>query len=239
MHVESFLDREDRSRLFFVSRAMRLATSRHYGRQGSPFKIVPWSCMQAVPPDPCDEWTAIAIMAKACRQAPLEIMRRVICYAKSARSEAWMKAAAFMGDTFATNGAAVEGRIDCLELLRANGFSWSKGTVIAAALGGHVECLRYLHDSGCPLEKTHGPDPSPRESIFSSTLFGYPRDDIQIVHTACEAAALRGHIDCLRYLHDEAGHAMQQEVVEAACLGGSVDCLRFAHENAAPPGGGL
>ena len=53
-------------------------------------------------------------------------------------------------------------------------FDWSSRTCSKAALGGHLECLKYAHENGCPWdEKT------------------------------CYVAALSGHLECLKYLHEK------------------------------------
>ena len=45
--------------------------------------------------------------------------------------------------------AAEGGQLECLKYLHENGCAWDESTCEAAAEGGHLECLKYLHENGC------------------------------------------------------------------------------------------
>lgn len=47
------------------------------------------------------------------------------------------------------NWAAGNGHTDCLRYLHENGCPWDRYACIYAA-DGHPDCLRYLHENGCP-----------------------------------------------------------------------------------------
>jgi len=49
----------------------------------------------------------------------------------------------------------------------------------------------------------------------------------------CEKAAEGGHLDCLRYAHEN-GCPWGSETCEKAAEGGHVDCLNYALENGCP-----
>jgi len=51
--------------------------------------------------------------------------------------------------------------------------------------------------------------------------------------TACNRAARRGHLACLKYLH-EVGCRWDSETCIQAAEGGHLDCLMYAHENGCP-----
>ena len=49
--------------------------------------------------------------------------------------------------------AAYNGNFECLRLLHENGCPWDKNTTDAACLCGSLECLRYAHENGCPWDQ--------------------------------------------------------------------------------------
>ena len=72
-----------------------------------------------------------------------------------------------------TNGS--ERKLSIASIFTRKRVSLDKATCSAAAVnGGHLECLKYLHDKGCPWDKT-----------------------------TCSSAAEGGHLECLKYLHDK------------------------------------
>jgi hypothetical protein len=46
-------------------------------------------------------------------------------------------------------------------------------------------------------------------------------------------AALRGHLECLRYAHEH-GAPWHERTTEYAAMNGHLECLRYAHEHGAP-----
>ncbi len=51
--------------------------------------------------------------------------------------------------------------------------------------------------------------------------------------TTCEYAAEYGHLDCLRYAHENGCHWDEVTCIRATNHG-NLDCLRYAHENGCP-----
>ncbi len=73
-----------------------------------------------------------------------------------------------------TDIAACRGHLECLRYLHEAGCPWwDKEVTRLAAFYGRLECLRYLHEKGCPWNKY-----------------------------ATSSAARRGHLECLRYLRE-------------------------------------
>ena len=52
--------------------------------------------------------------------------------------------------TSATRCAAKNGHLDCLRYLHENGCPWNEDATWGAAENGHMDCLKYLHENGCP-----------------------------------------------------------------------------------------
>ena len=91
-----------------------------------------------------------------------------------------------------------------LKTFHADEREWDVRTCAAAARGGNLECLKYLHEHGCAWDKS-----------------------------ACSAAAGRGHLECLKYLHEH-GCAWSEWVSLAAAEGGHLECLKYLHEHGCP-----
>ncbi len=72
--------------------------------------------------------------------------------------------------------------------------------VILQLKTGHLECLRYAHENGCPWGEN-----------------------------TCHTAACNGHLDCLRYAHEN-GCSWDKYTCDDAAENGHLECLRYAHE---------
>jgi hypothetical protein len=97
--------------------------------------------------------------------------------------------------------AAEGGHLERLKYLHENECAWDKYTCLAAAEGGHLECLKYLHENGCGWDKY-----------------------------TCLAAAKGGHLECLKYLHEN-GCAWDKYTCAAASGRGHLEFLKYLHEN--------
>ena len=71
------------------------------------------------------------------------------------------------------NIASANGHLECLKYLHENGCPWDKETCRYSTWYGHLECLKYLHENGCPLDAV-----------------------------TCANAAYNGQLECLKYLHE-------------------------------------
>jgi hypothetical protein len=74
-------------------------------------------------------------------------------------------------DQLATSLAAAYGHLECLKFLHEQGCPWDERTVLNATRNGHLECLKYLHEQGCP---------------YYGIIAGY--------------VAKNGHQECIEYL---------------------------------------
>ena len=48
--------------------------------------------------------------------------------------------------------AEMEGHLDCLKYAHEHGCPWDEQTCAGAALSGQLECLQYAHEHGCPWD---------------------------------------------------------------------------------------
>ena len=53
-------------------------------------------------------------------------------------------------------------------------------------------------------------------------------------HNNAFIAAKKGHLDCLRYAHENVWSPLNEKICLTAAENGHLDCLRYAHENGAP-----
>jgi hypothetical protein len=75
-----------------------------------------------------------------------------------------------------------------------------------AAGGGHLECLKYAHENGCPWDED-----------------------------TCSMAAGGGNFECLKYAHENGCPWDETDIPDRASSGNSIDCVIYVHEN----GGGI
>ena len=101
--------------------------------------------------------------------------------------------------------ATEKGLLGCLKALRNYRFKWNKSVICErAAKYGHLECLKYAHENGCPLKSW-----------------------------VCAIAASRGHLECLQYAHEKGCPWDYMTTMMAAELG-RLECLKYAHVNGCP-----
>ena len=142
-----------------------------------------------------------------------------------------------LDETYFCRQVAKTNKLELLKWVREEKkCEWDIGTINTAAFEGNLEMVKYCVANECPID--------------ASTC-------------ACAAAALKGHLECLKYLHEEAkapwdfltanwaaqnGHLhileylverKYDEYNEVACQlateYGQLDCLNYLHETAKAP----
>jgi hypothetical protein len=93
---------------------------------------------------------------------------------------------------------------DCLRYLHENGCPWENSVCYDAIRHNNLESLRYLHENGCPWDE-------------NATCY----------------AAIQNSLDCLQYLHEN-GCPFQKTTCYYAAYFGMLDCLRYAYEHGCP-----
>ena len=81
---------------------------------------------------------------------------------------------------------------------------WNTETTSYASSNGHLDCLKYAHEKGCPWDKY---------TTRYTTIYG--------------------HFDCLKYAHKNGCPWNEQTTLNAVC-NGYLDCLKYALENGCP-----
>lgn len=134
------------------------------------------------------------------------------------------------GDARATTAAASVGNIETLRWLIDQGCPVDHGITIAtsAAWGDHVDCLRYLCETG----RACGAD------VYAAAIRGgnvaclayldrvrCPRPD-----QCALLASQSGRLAPLRYLHEDIGVPLHPDACVIAVQHGNATCLRYAHK---------
>jgi hypothetical protein len=97
--------------------------------------------------------------------------------------------------------AASTGHLECLKYLHQSGVHWDERTCSYASTNGHFDCLRYAHENGCPWNKF--------------TVSG---------------AATSGCIHCLRYSIENGCEFDPERVIKDACYKGNLESIKYLHE---------
>ena len=124
-----------------------------------------------------------------------------------------------------------------LELLmyahKYNGYVWTNGEEITniAAYNGHLNCLKYAHENGCPWVT----ECIPHQEFYNYDA-PYPFDDDEKrlgerrLDSICDVASKKGHLDCLKYSNEKDCDWSIERCVGTFALKGYLDCLKYAYE---------
>jgi len=135
--------------------------------------------------------------------------------------------------TYICNNAVKGGHLDCLRYAHENGCPWDYNTCWRAAENGHLDCLKYARENGCPWDK---------RTCWFAAEYGH-LECLKYAHEngcrwdeyTCSEAAKNGHLDCLKYLHEN-GCPWDKDTCEVAARNGHLDILKYSHENGCPWG---
>jgi len=173
------------------------------------------------------------------------------------------KKCAWDGKTSAV--AAEQGNLEMVKYCVANRCPINAWACANAALNGHLDCLKYLHEvvkAPWDSKTAYGAATNGHLHILEYLV---ERKYDQYDEYVCAYAASNGHLDCLKYLHEvakapwgsgtayraaEYGHLhileylverKYDEFDESACANaaenGHLNCLKYLHEEAKAPWG--
>jgi len=108
--------------------------------------------------------------------------------------------------------AAEFGHLQIIKYAEERGFPLNECHCMEAVMSGQLECLKYLINYVCFCLS---------DEVHHCNI----REDI------CDLAAKNDHIHILQYLHFEKGFEWDEYVMTSAAGHGHIDCLRFLHEN--------
>ena len=130
--------------------------------------------------------------------------------------------------------AAGQGNLEMVKYCVANKCPINERACAFAALYGHLECLKYLH------EEAKAPWDSVTASWAASNgqlhILEYlvERKYDKYDEGACQLAAENGHLDCLKYLRETAKAPWDEDAVREAHENNHPECLQYLLDNNCP-----
>ncbi len=142
------------------------------------------------------------------------------------------------------------------------GCRWSPDTTMYAAANGHLDCLRYAHENGCPWHREttataccleSNMDASTVQGLrelldsYGSTIEQYSscpscwlhnrglscNKNVKCVSKDTAVAATYGRIECLEYAYRH-NLPWHHQTTAGAAANGNLDCLKYAYQNGCP-----
>jgi len=145
-----------------------------------------------------------------------------------------------MDQAWFCTGVAATNKLELLKWAReVKHCEWGKYTSIVAARRGNLEMLKYCFSNGCPCDKNASCEQAALGGHLDCLRFLFdkvePSRDTEKV--AAIEAACGGHMDILKYFVEERkiSDAVKLDCVVAAASYGRLDCLKYLVEEAKVP----
>jgi hypothetical protein len=137
-------------------------------------------------------------------------------------------------DEWTIDAGACEGNLEMVKYCVANECPIDESACACAAIGGHLECLKYLH------EEVKAPWGWETAALAASNghlhILEYlvERKYGQFDEDACAQAAENGHLDCLKYLHETTKAPWDEDAIREAHENNRIECLQYLLDNDCP-----
>jgi hypothetical protein len=130
-------------------------------------------------------------------------------------------------EQYVCSEVAATGRLDILKwLVGAKRLSLDERTLEQAAERGHLECLVYARkERGCRWTEPHE-----GEYFCESCGEWHEDEDFEPSDRPIELAALNGHIECVRFCHEEECPYQDEQLAINTVLSQNIDLLEYVHE---------
>jgi hypothetical protein len=131
-------------------------------------------------------------------------------------------------------GAAFLGNLEMVKYCVENQCPMDADACAKAAGGGHLECLKYLHEEAGAAwtSRTAGWASLDGQLHILEYLVDQEYDEYN--ELSCRMAATEGHLDCLKYLHETAKAPWDGDTVRYAHENNHPECLQYLLDNECP-----
>jgi len=132
------------------------------------------------------------------------------------------------------DAAAEQGNLEMVKYCVANECPIDEWACARAALNGHLECLKYLHEEVKALWDSGTASRAALNGHLHILEYLVERKFDQYREWTCTFAAENGHFDCLKYLHETAKSPWESRAVRKAYENGNDECLQYLLDNNCP-----
>ncbi|CAL6401957.1 unnamed protein product [Bathycoccus prasinos] len=137
-------------------------------------------------------------------------------------------------DDLTIKAAARQGNLEMVKYCVANECRIDRRACALAALNGHLECLKYLHEEVEAPWDSWTADWAAERGHLHILEYLVERKYDQFDEDACTGAAMSGHLDCLKYLHETAKAPWDSYAVRRAHKYNQPECLQYCLDNNCP-----
>jgi hypothetical protein len=133
------------------------------------------------------------------------------------------------------HAAAYRGNLEMVKYCVANECPIDEGACAYAARNGHLECLKYLREEvKAPWDWRTATCAAGNGHLHILEYLVERKYNKYYYYLACERAAEKGHLDCLKYLHETAKAPWDKEAVRYAHENKHPECLQYCLDNNCP-----
>ena len=132
------------------------------------------------------------------------------------------------------SSAAYQANLEMIKYCVANECPFEECLCPSAALNGHLECLKYLHEEAkAPWDYWTAKCAAGNGHIHILEYLVERNIDKYSTYVCCEAARY-GHLDCLKYLHETAKAPWNSQAVYHARKNKHPECVQYLLNNNCP-----
>ena len=172
-------------------------------------------------------WSYLFLQTFFCRRVAETNKLELLKWAREEKKCEW--------DEDTINAAAKQGNLEMIKYCVANECPIGTGACANAASGGHLECLKYLHEEVKAPWTYHTASYAAENGHLHILEYLFERKYDKYDAYACYYAAVNGHLDCLQYLHETAKAPWDSRAVRYAhLLFNQTHCVQYLLDNNCP-----
>ena len=172
-------------------------------------------------------WSYLFLQTFFCRRVAETNKLELLKWAREEKKCEW--------DEDTINAAAKQGNLEMIKYCVANECPIGTGACTNAASGGHLECLKYLHEEVKAPWTYHTASYAAESGHLHILKYLFERKYDKYDAYACYYAAVNGHLDCLQYLHETAKAPWDSRAVRYAhLLFNQTHCVQYLLDNNCP-----